>query len=463
VGATLVAAIYVTLADGTLSTTSTMDACTTITLPPLWVTCTLNDAPVDINGDGLTNLVWVTADSIPKQLGLMQGKGDGTFIALPGIADSSLQDFAPYFIDANSDGNVDIVWDKIDSSGRSAGERRLWLGKGDGTFISQSNLAGRDGALVGFMPNFGDFNGDGLVDILWVQTNTKGYSSGARELWLNKGDATFTVISGQADPPIDSVPTIADFNGDGKTDILWDNRPFSWGGSIDTRSDGTRVLWLSDGITPDLVTTVTTGIGATAAVTYKLLTDSAVYTKDNTATDPIVDLQGAMNVVSRVDASNGVGGNLSSTYAYAGAKVHLDGRGFLGFREMKVTDLQTNIVRTSTYRQDFPFIGLAAAETTKLGAATLNSTTHTYGATALGGTRQQVFLTQSVASSADLDGSTMPAVTSTYKYDAFGNATEIVVSASDGHSKTTTNTYTNDTAKWLLGRLTRASVKSTRP
>jgi hypothetical protein len=57
----------------------------------------------------------------------------------------------------------------------------------------------------------------------------------------------------------------------------------------------------------------------------------------------------------------------------------------------------------------------------------------------------------------------MPAVTSTYKYDAFGNATEIVVSASDGHSKTTTNTYTNDTAKWLLGRLTRASVKSTRP
>ena len=101
---------------------------------------------------------------------------------------------------------------------------------------------------------------------------------------------------------------LADFNGDGKTDILWDSRT-----GTDTRSTGTRFLWLIDGATPDVMTSVTTGIGANAAITYKSLTDAGVYTKDATAIDPILDLQGAMYVVSRVDAGNGIGGTLSST------------------------------------------------------------------------------------------------------------------------------------------------------
>src|SRR5262249_51030449 len=66
----------------------------------------------------------------------------------------------------------------------------------------------------------------------------------------------------------------------------------------------------------------------------------------------------------------------------------------------------------------------------------------------------------SQAQSADLDKTPLPTVTSAYKYDTWGNATEIVVSATDGFSKTTTNTYTNDSSKWLLGRLTRATVTS---
>jgi hypothetical protein len=51
-------------------------------------------------------------------------------------------------------------------------------------------------------------------------------------------------------------------------------------------------------------------------------------------------------------------------------------------------------------------------------------------------------------------------VTTSYQYDAFGNPTQIAVSATEGHTKTTTNTYTNDTANWLLGRLTNATVTS---
>src|SRR4029077_5925455 len=69
-----------------------------------------------------------------------------------------------------------------------------------------------------------------------------------------------------------------------------------------------------------------------------------------------------------------------------------------------------------------------------------------------------VSLSQTVNSSFDLDGSALPTVATDYQYDAYGNATQVVSSTSDGFSKTTTNTYTNDTTNWLLGRLTTASV-----
>jgi hypothetical protein len=211
------------------------------------------------------------------------------------------------------------------------------------------------------------------------------------------------------------------------------------------------------------VTSITSGIGAKATVTYKSMTDSTVYAKDSTTPGSIVDvvdLQGAMALVSKVDASNGIGGTLSTGYAYSGAKADLNGRGFLGFRQMTVTDLQTNLLSTTSYRQDYPYTSLVAGEIKKLGALTLNSTAHAYGATALGGTRYQPFLVQSQATSADLDGSVLPTSTSAYQYDTYGNATQIVVSATDGFSKTTTNTYSNDTSKWLLGRLSRATVAS---
>lgn len=269
-----------------------------------------------------------------------------------------------------------------------------------------------------------------------MQVDTNGLSSGATVLWLGKGDGTFTVVpnyAGQDGSLIGYVPILADFNGDGKTDILWDSRS-----GTDTRSTGTRVLWLSDGVAADLMTSVISGIGASSTITYKSLADGSIYTKDNTAADPIMDVQGALFVATQVDTSNAVGGKVSTGYTYTGAKADQNGRGFLGFRQVKTTDLQTNVVRTTEYRQDYPFAALVVSDATNLDAEILSQTTNVYGWTALGGTRFQVFLAQSQTMKADLDGSVLPTTTSTYEYDGFGNATQIVVAASDGFQKTTT-------------------------
>jgi len=125
--------------------------------------------------------------------------------------------------------------------------------------------------------------------------------------------------------------------------------------------------------------------------------------------------------------------------------------------------MQTNVVETTTYRQDHPYIGLAAARTKTLNALPLSQEEMTYVASGLGGTRYFVGLGQSVLQSNDLSGTALPKVVTTYQYDVYGNPTQVKVATSDGSSRTTTNTYSNDTANWLLGRLTAASVTTVTP
>lgn len=242
-------------------------------------------------------------------------------------------------------------------------------------------------------------------------------------------------------------------------------------------ASGINKWFQNNTVKPDVLTSITTGLGATTSITFKPLTDTTVYTKDsgaNAAVFPNVDIAGAAYVVRQVDVSNGIGGTLSTQYSYAGAKSHVQGRGFLGFRQVSVKDLQTNIVETTTYRQDFPFIGMVASQTRVLEAQTLGQTSNTYEVkNASGGTTlsepsltsapYRVSLSQAQVVRNDLNGAALPTVTSTYQYDAYGNATEVTVSAADGFSKTTTNTYSNDTTNWLLGRLTNVTVTSTKP
>jgi hypothetical protein len=413
----------------------------------------------DFNGDGRADGLWTSPTA--GVLALWLGVGDGTFTQFSG-ADASVVGYTPTFVDINGDGKTDIFWDKADTSGRSTGLRIIWIGRGDGTFDVNANAGGQNGTLTGYTANFGDLNGDGLIDILWVQTDSNGLSTGARVAWIGKGDGTFTVVSnygGQDGTLVGYVPILVDFNGDGKTDVLWDSRT-----AFDPQhTSGTRVFWLSDGVSPDVVTTITSGVGASVTFTYKPLTDSTVYTKDNTATDPVIDVQMPMQVVSRIDASNGIGGTLATGYAYVGAKLQQDGRGFLGFRQVKVTDLQTNIVQTATFRQDYPYLYLALSDTQTLGVATLSATTNTHASTSLGGTRYQVFLSQTQTAKNDLDGTALPTATASYQYDAYSNATQVIASTSDGYSKTTANTYTNDATNWLLGRLTASNVTAQAP
>jgi len=298
----------------------------------------------------------------------------------------------------------------------------------------------------------GDFNGDGKTDVL-------SYYSGYFTTFLSNGDGTYTKLR-TAQPSSDwAVGTVwpGDFNGDGKTDVLsYYNSNFIFM----PQTCGCR----------DILTKVALGVGITTTFSYKPLTYSAIYTKDSgtsAALYPIQDLQSPMYVVSSVSTSDGLGANVVTTYTYGGAKADLNGRGFLGFRWTRAVSPDTNLDLTTTYRQDYPYIGLPSETVKKASTGEVLSTVaNTYANTVLttgSAISQFPYVSQTQEQNYELDGSLVTSTTTSYQYDDYGNATEVTVNSNDGFIKTTANLYANDVPNWLLGRLLRSSVTTTAP
>ena len=406
-------------------------------------------SPSDFNGDGKSDFLFYTDTTGTRQIYF--SNGDGTFNVLTNVAGADGQ--ALYASLLSGDFNGDGLTDIFRVSGLNRG---IWLSKGGTEFENIGNLNGRDGELANYAPFLFELNGDGKTDILFVN-----FSNNTRILWRSKGDGSFDDsgnFGGFNGLNVGTIPAAGDFNGDSRTDLAWSQQCIS-----PDLECGPLNFWLSDEVIPDLLSSFETGLGIGTEITYRPLTDDSVYTKDDGALYPIVDIEMPLYVVARVDADDGVGGTYSSEYAYEGAKVDREGRGFLGFRRHVASDLETGIKQTTEFLQLFPFTGSVELRTKKLGTQILNQTETEFLSSNLGGTRYFVAPSQTIESSWDLDGSAIPAVTTTYEYDAFGNATEIEMSTPDGAVKTTVNTYDNNTTWWHLGRLRRTEVTSTVP
>ncbi len=443
----------------------------------------------DVNGDGKTDVVLVLPSSSGLYMYSALSNGDGTFAlqgANPTTGGALINSgnwsggYTAFPADVNGDGNADVVLALPSSNGLYM---YTALSEGNGTFTLLGANPTTGGAQInsgnwsgGYTAFAGDVNGDGRADVILELAASSGLYIYAA---VSNGNGTYNLVgtnSSTGGALLNSAnwsggytASPGDVNGDGKTDIVL-ALPESSGLFIYT-----AMTSVTSGAPADFLATVTTGLGASSAITYAPLTSSAVYTKDNSATYPQQDIEAALYVTSRVDAANGIGGSYSSTYSYAGAKLDLSGRGFLGFRQKTVTDLQTNIVQTANYRQDFPYIGLIGSGVKAVsGGPTLNSSAYSYqllnaanaatvSAPSVNSAPYRVSQSQSVELSADLDGTQLPTVTTTYQYDPYNNPTQIAVSTPDGASKTTSNTYTNDTTNWFLGRLTGATVTSSLP
>jgi len=153
----------------------------------------------DFNGDGNLDV----AVASPTEIGLLLGNGDGTFqpVTIPISYANSNNMYTLAAADVNLDGKLDII--VIENDGSGSPQLQISLGNGYGTFRTLSaQYLGSNGPIA-----VSDLNGNGKPDLLISDPVYPG-------LCLGHGDGTFNcglfAYGGGA---------IADFNGDGRSDI----------------------------------------------------------------------------------------------------------------------------------------------------------------------------------------------------------------------------------------------------
>src|SRR5665213_82063 len=447
-------------------------------LTPKWVVG-------DFNGDGRADGFYQWTGSGPTGYAMFSN-GDGTFTPDGGHTSLATGTLMPG--DFDGDGCTDMLTQGTTNA-------IVYMCN---PAVSSATISSFSGSTI--IP--GDFNGDGKTDLLVV-------SSTAANLYLSTGTGRSSAYSISSSSTWHSYTIVTgDWNGDGKTDIALisqvsgtphliflstgagftqvttiSNSDTAPGAVVaDWNNDGADDLWLKrssgDGLytfafVPELMTSVSNGLGASLTVTYdRLNKNGTFYVKGSGATYPNSDLEGAYYTVSALGSSNGIGATYTTNSAYAGAKIDdtappsglprsdILSRGLLSFSSITATDAQTGLVSTTNFRTDLPYAGLVSSQTVKSGSTTLNSVTNTYSSSGMGGGSNAVTLQQAVVARTDLDGTAFPTVTTSYTYDSYNNPLTITKSITGGSSQTVTNTFTNDTTNWILGQLTATTVEN---
>ena len=118
--------------------------------------------------------------------------GDGTLAAAQ-YSKSATGDFSSYAAhvgDFDGDGISDLVWTKSDGSGLYA---QVALANGDGTLAAAQRSNPATGSFSGYTAHSGDFNGDGLSDLVWANAGSGGLRA---YVALGNGDGTLATAQG---------------------------------------------------------------------------------------------------------------------------------------------------------------------------------------------------------------------------------------------------------------------------
>jgi hypothetical protein len=223
----------------------------------------------DFNGDSKTDVVVtnpgpVSTGQDPGQEIVLLGNGDGTFQT----AKTSVGVINPLYSDAgdvNGDAKIDLAINECDLVYGCT--IYILLGNGDGTFQAPAEVVSGTVPLSGTGALAGaDFNGDGKRDLIWGQRDGVLGTPNLGEIYLSNGDGTFSNTSSYALNPL-STPSstgvaVADFNGDGKPDVAIGNTVLL--GNGDGTSCGIEFTGRDFALTPASSFSQTVSTGQTA-------------------------------------------------------------------------------------------------------------------------------------------------------------------------------------------------------
>ncbi len=191
----------------------------------------------DFNGDGASDFLWRNQNGTLVDWTMNGSQITSsqvvTFGGSPSTPDASWN--IAGIGDFDGDGKADILW-------RNANGSLIdWTMNGSQVTASQQVTLGGNAAAPDAswsVAGIGDFDGNGKTDLLWRNVD------GSLVLWTMNGSqiATNQTIALQGAPVSPdagwSVAGIGDFNGDGKSDILWRNTN---GSLVDWTMDGSQI------------------------------------------------------------------------------------------------------------------------------------------------------------------------------------------------------------------------------
>ncbi|MBI2778711.1 MAG: VCBS repeat-containing protein, partial [Gammaproteobacteria bacterium] len=448
----------------------------------------------DFDGDGKADVLWAKPIRNPSTLaatGLdwVVGYSTGS-TAIDPIVTLSPSDTLSFV--ANGDFNGDGRTDLISSDGA------VWFSTGRAFNKVKPQAPGEVPAGVNF--SIGDFNGDGKADILYLGGNASSISI-KLSTGVNFTDSGWSLggITTSA-----AARKVADINGDGKSDIIefgvdsakvwlstgkgfvaeqWGQKGNAVGdklgdvngdGRLDVInfSDGSAKVALAKGAAPDVLRTITNGLGARIEADYIAVQGNLVFAASSGANQipnafgPAYTINGTgasapdfrynfansnvpLQVISKYSVSNGIGGMNTVAYTYGTSSIDRNGRGFLGFASITAVDKRaglSDITTVTGYKQNFPFIGLVSSIQKKQDTALLYSVSNTWSSRSSDAKRDFPYISTSTEIKNDTNGTTnITTRRTTASYNLYGNPSAVSVTSSTSgvtvYTQSTGNEY----------------------
>lgn len=434
--------------------------------------------PADVDGDGKTDFLrqehgfWNDDPANNLHVYLSQGNGEFTQVIPHEIFPDGwdwFQHGMPYDGgaavipgDFNGDGKSDFVrLEHGEWADDLNGSFQVMFSKGNGSFevvqpADPQHQTLMHGSYITLTP--ADFNGDGKTDLLRRGTSDW-HPEMPLSVWLSKGDGTFEKLI----PPDQQIwqnpyyssylPNVnvfpADVDGDGKSDLLWQHKA---GLDDDATSNFWVYFWSGPGAV-DMLKQVTTGLGGSVAVEYAPLTDPSVHTKAASALGTLTDLQVPLFVVKSYQESNNALDTIDHSFAYTGGRADRDGRGFVGFESVSHTNVTQGSVTKIEYNQwPFPDAGTVKARTVSdlAGTAQVRTDYQYAKSTTYPGVHVIVPTKEEVTHT---EAGQSYKTVKEFEHDSFGNLTIVRDRRLDGDASDdleTCTTYSNDAGLWRL-------------
>ena len=353
--------------------------------------------------------------------------------------------------DLNGDGYTDLVY-QIGSS---------WyyrLSNGI-QFLSPQSMGLATSDTLDHLMYFIDLNSDGRADILYPTSSTNWHiilsrpsPSANKIIFEKRGTKSFTK---------NSVVRFGDMNADGKIDLL-----------TTTNDSGWKTYLASNPNKKDhVINSITNGWGVNTAISYKNITDTNVYFRQNSSFNSNSDYfspKAAFYVVDNVSTQTSVTDSVNVSYQYGGLLLHKKGRGLAGFEVLRTTDNQSGIITETAYHQHWPFVGMPLSTLQMKNNIILNASNNILNSrtTNSGGIMPFIFSSTEQNNSLGSDNSqyNISTIRSVFSYDAYGNVNSSTITMSDAQNSTnklvtaTTNTYGSSVLYKQKGRLTHSAV-----